>query len=62
MEVMPTYHLLNIYILFIYLFIYYHGFIDREELSKCQEHMEQLQKDKELVSSEIEEAQSQNNM
>lgn len=34
----------------------------REELSKCQEHMEQLQKDKELVSSEIEEAQSQNNM
>lgn len=34
----------------------------REELSKCQEHMDQLQKDKELVSSEIEEAQSQNNM
>ena len=61
MEVMPTYHLLNIYI-FIYLFIYYNVFIDREELSKCQEHMEQLQKDKELVSSEIEEAQSQNNM
>ena len=34
----------------------------REELSKCQEHMEQLQKDKELVSGEIDEAQSQNNM
>ena len=49
----------------IYLFIYY-VLIDlfgyREELSKCQEHMEHLQKDKELVSSEIAEAQSQNNM
>ena len=48
------------YLYVIYLFIYLFGY--REELSKCQEHMEQLQKDKELVSSEIVEAQSQNNM
>ena len=34
----------------------------REELKKCEEHIEQLQKDKNIVSSEIEEAQSQNNM
>ncbi|KAJ7393616.1 hypothetical protein OS493_006603 [Desmophyllum pertusum] len=34
----------------------------REELNKCQEHQEQLQKEKELVSDEIEEAQHQNNM
>ena len=34
----------------------------REELTKCQEHIEELQKDKDAVSKEIEEAQSQNNM
>jgi len=34
----------------------------REELKKCQEHIEELQKDKDVVSNEIEEAKSQNNM
>lgn len=34
----------------------------REELKKCQEHIEQLEKDKDVVGSEIEEAHSQNNM
>lgn len=36
--------------------------IYREELNKCQEHVEQLQKDKELISNEIDEAQTQSNM
>ncbi|XP_073247249.1 cilia- and flagella-associated protein 74-like [Porites lutea] len=34
----------------------------REELKKCQEHVEELQQDKDAVSKEIEEAQSQTNM
>lgn len=38
------------------------SFCWREELKKCEEHMEQLQKDRDVVSNEIEEAQSQNNM
>ena len=33
-----------------------------EELKKCQEHVEGLQQDKDAVSKEIEEAQSQSNM
>ena len=33
-----------------------------EELKKCQEHVEELQQDKDAVSKEIEEAQSQTNM
>ena len=33
-----------------------------EELKKCQEHIEELQQDKDAVSKEIEEAQSQTNM
>lgn len=40
----------------------YYFLIYREELNKCQEHVEQLQKDKELVGNEIDEAQTQNNM
>lgn len=34
----------------------------REELKKCEDHIEELQKQKEMVNSEIEEAESQNNM
>ncbi|RMX35928.1 hypothetical protein pdam_00005199 [Pocillopora damicornis] len=34
----------------------------RDEHKKCQEHIDELQKDKELVSNEIEEAETQNNM
>lgn len=36
--------------------------IFRDEHKKCQEHIDELQKDKELVSNEIEEAETQNNM
>lgn len=34
----------------------------RDEHKKCQEHIDELQKDKELVSNEIEEAETQKNM
>lgn len=34
----------------------------REELKKCEDHIEELQKQKEMINSEIEEAESQNNM
>lgn len=34
----------------------------REELKKCQDHIEQLQKEKNVVSNDIEEAESQSNM
>ena len=34
----------------------------REELKKCEDHIEELQKQKQMVNSEIEEAEVQNNM
>ncbi|KAK2547953.1 Cilia- and flagella-associated protein 74 [Acropora cervicornis] len=36
--------------------------VSQEELKKCEDHIEELQKQKEMVNSEIEEAESQNNM